>query len=48
MLFRSDLDDAMRMFLGATLYDIVVGDNAPRPDYLAQLLDIFIRGISRP
>ena len=42
-----DLDDAMRMFLGATLYDIVVGDNAPRPDYLAQLLDIFIRGISR-
>lgn len=43
-----DLDDAMRMFLGATLYDIVVGDIAPRPDYLAQLLDIFIRGISRP
>ena len=42
-----DLDDAMRMFLGATLYDIVVGDNAPRPDYLAQLLDHFIRGISK-
>ena len=42
-----DLDDSMRMFLGASLVDIVVGDSAPRPDYLTQLLEIFIRGISK-
>lgn len=42
-----ELDDAMRMFLGASLVDIVVGDSAPRPGYFTQLLDIFIRGISK-
>ena len=37
----------MRMFAGATLFDIVVADTPMRPEYIAQMLDIFIRGVSK-
>lgn len=42
-----DVDEAIRMFSGASLLDIVVADTPMRPGYLIQLLDIFIRGISK-
>lgn len=42
-----DVDEAIRVFSGAALLDIVVADTPMRPTYLIQLLDIFIRGISK-
>jgi AcrR family transcriptional regulator len=46
---RDDVDpyDAMRMFAAASLFDIVVADAPMRPDYVTQMLDIFIRGVSK-
>lgn len=41
-----DVYEAMRMFAGATLFDIVVADAPMRPEYIAQMLDIFVRGVS--
>ena len=41
-----DPHEAMRMFAGATLFDIVVADTPMRPEYIAQMLDIFVRGVS--
>ena len=42
-----DLDHAMRMFAGASLFDIVVTDTPMRPDYVTQMLDIFVRGVGK-
>jgi AcrR family transcriptional regulator len=39
--------EAMRMFAGATLLDIIVADTPIRPDYIVQMLDIFVRGVSK-
>lgn len=45
---RDDVNqyEAMRMFAGATLFDIVVADAPMRPEYIAQMIDIFVRGVS--
>ena len=42
-----DLYEAMRVFASATLFDIVVADAPMRHEYIAQMLDIFIRGVSK-
>ncbi len=39
---------SMRMLAGATLFDIVVADTPMRPEYIAQMLDIFVRGQQDP
>lgn len=45
---RDDVDpaEAIRMFSGASLFDVVFADAPVRPEYITQMLDIFIRGIS--
>lgn len=46
---REDVDplEATRMFAAASMYDILVTDTPMRPEYLDQIVDIFIRGISK-
>lgn len=40
--------EATRMLITAFLYDVIFTDSAVRTEYAAQMLDIFIRGISKP
>ncbi|MFN8032080.1 MAG: TetR/AcrR family transcriptional regulator [Mycobacterium sp.] len=42
-----DLEEAMRMYAGASLFDPVFVDSPMRPEYVSQMLDVFIRGISK-
>lgn len=46
---RDDVDvlEAMKVFSGASLFDVVFVDAPIRPEFVTQLLDIFIRGISK-
>jgi AcrR family transcriptional regulator len=38
--------EACRMFVTAINYDLLIRDEPLRPDYLTQVIDIFIRGIT--
>jgi AcrR family transcriptional regulator len=42
-----DPRDAIRMFAGAYLYDVIFANDPVRPEYAARTLEAFIRGISR-
>ncbi|WP_328354064.1 TetR/AcrR family transcriptional regulator [Mycobacterium sp. NBC_00419] len=46
---RDDVDpaEAIRMFAGASLFDVVFADVPVRQEYITQMLDIFIRGICK-
>ncbi len=46
---RDDVDvlEAMKVFSGASLFDVVFVDAPIRPEFVTQLLDIFILGISK-
>jgi hypothetical protein len=39
--------EAVRMFFSAYLFDVIFADTPVRPEYAAQMLDIFIHGITR-
>ncbi|MGO9043269.1 MAG: TetR/AcrR family transcriptional regulator [Mycobacterium sp.] len=39
--------EAVRMFFSAYLFDVIFADTPVRPEYAAQVLDIFIHGITR-
>ena len=39
--------EAVRMFFAAYLFDLTFSDTPVRPEYAAQMLDIFFDGISR-
>ena len=45
---RDDIDhlEAIKMYSGAALFDVVFLDAPTRPEYVAQLIDIFVRGVS--
>lgn len=46
---RDDVDpvDAIQMFVGAVLQDPIFTGSPVRPEYVAQLVDVFVRGVGR-
>ena len=42
-----DFDDAIRMLAASLYYDVIYHDAPVRPEYADQVVDVFVRGITR-